>query len=102
MALINTLMRLKEDGAIKRFDMIEDQKARVYFQNNKSLVIYMSGDYILGITSIREAIQDEPRPDYIVYNDWDRVTENAEEEARKIRIPVVKYGRFRHIINELL
>jgi predicted GTPase len=95
-------MRLKEHGAIKKFDMIESQKAKVHLQNGMSLVIYMSDDYVLGIVSIREAVQDEPNPDYIVYNDWDKVTENAEEEARRLGIPFVKYGRLRHVLDELL
>lgn len=95
-------MRLKEVGSVKRFDMIESQRAKVHLQNGKSLVVYMSDDYVLGVASIREAVQNDPRPDYIVYNDWDKVTENAEEEARRLGIPFVKYGRFRHVLNELL
>lgn len=102
MALFNTLMRLKEDGLVKRFDMLQSQKAKVYLQNNQTVIAYMSDDYVIGVTSIRESAQSDPQPDYIVYNDWDKVTEQAEEEAKNLRIPLVKYGRFRYILKDLL
>lgn len=102
MALFNTLMRLKEDGLVKRFDMLQTQKAKVHLQNNQTVIAYMSDDYVIGITSIRESVQSDLQPDYIVYNDWDKVTEQAEEEARNLGIPLVKYGRFRYILKELL
>lgn len=102
MALFNTLMRLKEDGLVKRFDMLQTQKAKIYLHNNQTIIAYMSDDYVIGITSIRESIQSNPQPDYIVYNDWDKVTEPAEEEAKRLRIPLVKYGRFRYILKNLL
>lgn len=102
MALIHTLMRLKDDGIVLNFDMIDRQKARVNLVNGKSIVVFMADDYIVGITAVREAIATEPRPDYIVYNHWNKITDNAEAEAKRIGIPLVSYGKFRGILdNEL-
>lgn len=101
MALIHTLMRLKDDGAVTDFDLMGGQKAQVNLRNGKSIVVYMSDDYILGATSVREAVENTPYPDYIVYNNWNKVTEGAEEEARRLKIPFVKYGKFRYILDGL-
>lgn len=102
MALIHMLMRLRDDGIVINFDMIEQQKARVNLINSKSIVVFMADDYIVGVTAIREAIANEPLPDYIVYNHWNQITDGAEAEARRLRIPFVSYGRFRYILDEML
>lgn len=102
MALIHTLMRLKDDGVITNFEMIGRQKARAYFVNGNSLVIFMADDYIVGVTAIKEAVAGEPYPDYIIYNHWNRVTPDARVEAKKLKIPFVSYGRFRYIVEKML
>lgn len=102
MALIHALMRLKDDGLVTEFDMMGRQKAQAYFINGSSMVIFMADDYIVGITAIKEAVASEPRPDYIIYNHWNKVVDGAEAEAKKLRIPFVSYGRFRYILDEIL
>lgn len=102
MALIHTLMRLKEDGIVVNFDMMGRQKAKANLVNGQSVVVFMADDYIVGVTAVKESVASEPRPDYIVYNDWNKIVEGAEVEAQKLKIPFVKYGRFRYILDELL
>ncbi len=102
MALKHTLMRLKEDGIVTKFDMMGRQKAKANLVNGKSIVLFMADDYIVGATAIKESVASEPRPDYIVYNDWNQIVEGAKIEAQKLKIPFVKYGRFRFILDELL
>ncbi|HLO17759.1 MAG TPA: hypothetical protein VK206_23215 [Anaerolineales bacterium] len=102
MALIHTLMRLKEDGVVTDFDMIGRQKAQASLINGKSIVVFMADDYIVGATAIKESVASMPRPDYIVYNNWNKIVDGADLEARKLKIPFVSYRRFRHILDELL
>lgn len=102
MALIHTLMRLKNDGIVTKFDMMGRQKAQAYLINGKSIIIFMADDYIVGATAVKEAVASEPEPDYIVYNDWNKIVDGAETEARRLRIPFVSFGRFRYILDDLL
>jgi len=104
MALINMLMRLKDDGLVINFHFLNSQKtkAKVQFRNNINMTIYMPQDYIIGITAIYEAIKDKPLPNYIVYNSWDEVTEEAKIYTKKKKINLVSYGQFRRILDDIL
>lgn len=103
MALIHALMRLKNDGLVVSFEMIEsDERAKAKLINGASLVLFMPKDYIVGITAIKEAASKKPHPDYIVYNTWSQVTGAAQAEAKRLNIPLVGYGRFRSILDDLL
>jgi|GEM_PF-2142416 len=102
MALIYTLMRLKDDGIVTKFDMMGSQKAQANLINGKSMILFMADDYIVGATAVKEAVASEPKPDYIVYNDWNKIVDGAEAEAQKLKIPFVSYGRFRYILDDLL
>jgi hypothetical protein len=102
MALINTLMRLKDLRRVVKFEMIEREKARVELANGKLLVVYMSDDYVIGAASVMGAVATEPHPDYIVYNHWNKVTDDAFEEAKRLKIPLVKYGKFRYDLDDML
>ena len=46
MALINTAMRLKDDGVVARFEMFGEERARLYLRNGKSIVVHMSKDEV--------------------------------------------------------
>lgn len=102
MTLINALMSLKQDGVVKNFSMMGREKAVANLINGESLILFMPYDYIIGATAIKESVVRGPRPDYIVYNDWSKIVDNAEEEAHKLKIPLVKFGRLRYILDELL
>jgi hypothetical protein len=102
MALIHMLMRLKNEGVVTRFDMIGSQKARARLSNEESIILCMPDDYIIGDTAIREAVGSNTHPEYIVYNDWSNVTESALAQARKLNIPLIKFGRLRYILDERL
>jgi hypothetical protein len=95
-------MRLKNEGIVTRFDMLGSQKAKAHLITNGSIILCMPDDYIIGDTAIREAVGGNPRPEYIVYNDWSNVTENALEQARKLNIPLIRFGRLRYILDERL
>jgi hypothetical protein len=101
LALINTLYRLKDLGQIAEFEMVGRERAYVRLFNGKSITVYMPVDYIIGAAAIREALAREPYPDYIIYNNWNRITPEAEAEVGRMKVPFVKYGRFRHILEEL-
>lgn len=99
--LLYTLTNLKREG-ISRFDMINHTKATAYLVNKVSITVYMAKDYIVGETAIVEAVSDEPYPDYIVYNEWDQVTDLAKEEAQRLNIPLLGYTEFRREIQRLV
>lgn len=96
------LMRLKSEGVVTGFDLIGNQKAVARLRNKESIILCMPDDYIIGDAAIREAVGSSPCPEYIVYNDWDRVTDNAVEQARKLNTPLIRYGRLRYILDERL
>lgn len=102
MALIHTLMALKDDGVVINFDMMGAQKAKANLINGKSLILYMANDYIIGRAAIREAVASDPIPDYILYNNWSQIVEGSDLEAKKLKIPFLSYGKFRYALDELL
>lgn len=102
MALINALMAFKNKGYVRNFKMLGQQKATVRLQNGMTLVVFMAADYIVGKTAVEEAISAEPRPDYILYDEWGKVTEAARAAAKKVHLPIVRFGHFGHILEELV
>ncbi len=102
MALINALMAFKNNGYVRNFKMIGQQKATARLRNGMTLVLFMAADYIVGETAVEEAIRTEPRPDYILYDQWGKVTEAARAAAKRVDVPIVRYGHFFHILEELV
>jgi hypothetical protein len=100
MALFNALMRFKDEGRLRSFDMHGDKKATAHLLCGQSVVIYMSTDYIIGAAEIREAAE-APRAEYVIYNNWDKVSSSAYEEARDLGIQVHKFGAFGYRLDEL-
>jgi len=98
MALFNTLLNLKEKGLMLRFDMNGEDKGVITLLNREYVNVFMSTEYIVGITEIREAFLREPYPDYIIYNAWDKVTDSAREEAKRNHVPVVSFSQFRYML----
>lgn len=101
MALIHTLLRLKDDGQINSFKMNGDQSAKIFLANGSHYHVFMSNEYIIGETQVFESTSDGNVPDFIIYNDWDQVTGSAEREAKRKNIQIVKYGRFRYMLADL-
>ena len=101
MALINTLLNLKDHGEINNFTMNGDQSAKIFLSNGKHYHVFMSNEYIIGETQVFESTSAGHVPDFIIYNDWDQVTGSAEREAKRKNIKIVKYGRFRYLLADL-
>jgi len=100
MALFDALLRYKGEGRIRSFDMLGDKKANVRLANGRTIVVYMSTDYIVGGAEIAEAAE-APRASYVVYNNWDRVGMSAFEEARRLGIEAHKFGAFGYRLDDL-
>jgi len=100
MALFNALMRYKTEGRILSFDMHGEKKASVRLAGGKSIVVYMSTDYIVGEAEVREAA-NSPVAKYLLYNNWDRVGEAARQEGKRLGIEIHKFGGFGHRLDEL-
>jgi hypothetical protein len=58
----------------------------------------MSSEYIVGATEVAEAFSTNPAPDYIIYNSWDKVTEDARDEAKRRRIWIVSFTKFQEML----
>lgn len=101
MALQHTLFGLKEKGLITWFDWVTGNKATITLLNKRKLIIYMADEYIVGVTDIRECFSGEPIPDYILYNAWDKVTDEAFREAKRQKVPMVSYSRFCYILEDI-
>jgi hypothetical protein len=100
MALIHALMRYKDQGRVQSFDMHGDKKATAVLPSGKSLTLYMSDEYIIGESEVAEAAE-KPAAQYLIYNSWDKVTQSAYTEARRIGIEVHKFGAFGFRLDEL-
>ncbi|BBJ22641.1 hypothetical protein [Candidatus Nitrotoga sp. AM1P] len=100
MALIHALMRYKSEGKMRSFDMHGDKKATVALPSGKSLTLYMSDEYIIGGSEIAEAAEN-PKAQYLIYNSWDKVTQSAYSEARRIGIEIHNFGAFGFHLDEL-
>ena len=101
MALIHTLLRLKDNGEIDNFQMQGETHATVVSTGGNTFSVYMSDEYIIGETQVRQGFTDNLTPEYIIYNEWDMVTAGAEDLARRLGAKIVKYGRFRYILRNL-
>ena len=100
MALYHSLIKYKQERRILSFDLISDRKAKVRLLNARSLTIYISDYYIVGVAEVVEAVA-EPRADYMVYNNWDMIASAALEEARRQNIEIHKFGAFAYRLDEL-
>lgn len=100
MALVNTLMRYKDENRIISFDMLGTKKATLTLRNGSNILVYMSEDYIIGESEIAEAAE-RPAASFVIYNNWDRVGQSALKEARRLGIEVHKFGAFGHRLDEL-
>lgn len=100
MALFHALMRYKDEGRVRSFDMHGEKKATVALPNGKSLTLYMSDEYIIGESEIAEATE-KPTAQYVIYNSWDKVTQSAYTEARRIGLEIHKFGAFGFRLDEL-
>lgn len=100
MALVHTLMNLRDEGLVDRFDLINEQRARVHLISGRSIIVYMSKDYIVGVLAITEAVVGDPRADYIVYNHWDCPTELAFSKAKELGVPFLIYSEFKRRIRD--
>lgn len=100
MALFHALMRYKNEGRVRSFNMLGDRKATAVLLNGKTLTLYMSEEYIIGQSEIAEA-EEDPAAQYLIYNSWDRVTQSARDEAGRIGIEIHKFGAFGYRLDEL-
>lgn len=101
MALFDALMRYKTEGRIMSFDMHGgSKKAMVRLHSSRTIVVYMSSDYIIGEAEVVEAAE-APCAKYLIYNSWDQVGQGAFQKAKRLDIEVHKFGAFGHRLDEL-
>lgn len=105
MALIHALMRLKDYGLVKNFEFVDrsEEKAKVVLANEQQIIVYMAEDsYILTYIGIQNAWEPPPVPDYIIYNQWDKVTRQAHEKANSQGVNLVSFGEFHRLLMEMI
>lgn len=100
MALINALLRYKQEGHLASFDMHGEKKATLRFANGKSVLVYMSNQYIIGGAEVVEAASDPPAK-FLLYNNWDTVGGAAFADAKRLGIEIHKFGAFGHRLDEM-
>lgn len=100
MALFNALMRYKDQRQITRFDMHGDTKATLYLNNGDNCVVFMATQYIVDEADVTLAAKS-PKAEYLIYNDWDKVSSAAEQRAKRENISVMKFGRFAFRLDEI-
>lgn len=100
MALFHALMRYKDEGRVRSFDLHGGKKATAELSGGQSVTLYMSDDYIIGESEVAEAAEN-PTAQYLIYNSWDKVTQSAYTEARRIGIEIHKFGAFGFRLDEL-
>lgn len=99
MTLFNALLRFKEGGRLQSFEMHGETKATLRLANGKSLLVYMSSQYIVGGAEIAEAAA-EPSAKILLQNDWDTVANSAFAEANRLGIEIYKFAAFRRKLGE--
>ncbi len=100
MALFHALMRYKDEGRVRSFDLHGGKKAMAVLPGGQSVTLYMSDEYIIGESEVAEAAES-PTAQYLIYNSWDKVTQSAYTEARRIGIEIHKFGVFGFRLDEL-
>lgn len=100
MSLFHTLMRFKNEGRIAHFEMLESQKAQATLPNGRAITLFMSKEYIIGGSEVQEALE-EPAAEFMIYNNWDKLTPSAREEGCRCGLPIMKFGAFGYKLDEL-
>lgn len=101
MALINSLMRYKDQGKLVRFDMHGDNKATLHLPNSRECVVYMASQYIVGESDVFDSTNEIPKAEYLIYNNWDSISGAAEKLAARKGLEIVKFGRFSYMLDEI-
>ncbi len=100
MALFNALMRYKDQRQILRFDMHGDTKATIHLINGNNCIVFMANQYIVDEADVILAARP-PKAEYMIYNDWDKVSSAAEHRAQREHISIMKFGRFAYRLDEI-
>ena len=100
MSLFNSLMRYKNEARVTSFDMHGDKKATATLPCGKSILVYMSDQYIVGESEVAEAAEP-PAAGFLLYNNWDTVGQGASKEAKRLGIEIHTFGAFGHKLDEL-
>ena len=100
MALLHSLMRYKDENRVTSFEMHGNKKATVTLRSGKSILVYMSEEYIVGESEVAEAAE-HPSASFLVYNNWDTVGQGAFKEAKRLGIEIHKFGAFSSRLDEL-
>ncbi len=101
MALINSLLRYKDQGQISSFDMHGDNKATLHLPNGDECIVYMASQYIVGESDVYEATNEQPIAKYLIYNNWDSISGAAESLAERKGLLVMKFGKFGYKLDEI-
>jgi hypothetical protein len=100
MALIHSLLRLKDYNLVERFDLLDGERAIVYLPDGRSIVVYMCKDYLVDVPAIEDAVNDGNRADYIVFNAWDRPSPAAFTRAKNLRVPFISFLTFQNMLGD--
>lgn len=100
MSLVHTLMRFKDEGRVSRFELLDQQKAKITLRGGREITVYMSKDYIIGSSEVEEALE-HPAAEFLIYNNWDKLTPSASAEGRRRGLEIASFGAFGYRLDEL-
>lgn len=100
MALIHALLSYRDAGKVASFEMSGTKKATLTLMNRAIVVVYMADQYIVGDVEVEEAAAS-PSAQFLIYNNWDRVSPAAYSLGKRRGIEVVSFGAFGHRLDQL-
>ncbi|WP_343725877.1 hypothetical protein [Herbaspirillum huttiense] len=93
-------MKYKDAGQIVSFDLHDDKKATIKLPVGTEYVVYMAAQYIIGEADVEDAI-DNPKANYLLYNNWDVLGRSAKVKAERAGIEIYKFSFFPYVLDQL-
>lgn len=102
MSVINAAMSFKNKSLISRFRVNDDRgtNATLVLSSLVEIVIHVPYDYIVGDAALNEAVNQVPKPDYIMLNTWSKRTAGLQDSAKRRGIRLVEYGELIRILEK--
>jgi hypothetical protein len=100
MALVHALMSYKDKQRIVSFDMHSTQKATIRLASGRTLIVYMSDQYIVSESEVAEA-NENPAAEVLLYNNWDTISNSALAAGNRAGIEIHKFAAFGYRLDEI-
>ncbi len=102
MSLATTLTTLQSDPRVTGHRLLGEHKAALDLANGRTIFVYHIGDEKVLAGTIRTIVNDDPRPDFILYDRFELVGDGALIQAHKMDARLVTTRRFLELLSELV